>query len=518
MNIFFKRLLQVLTIWQMVAPGAAICQNGFNKIIEIPNTLSLNFDDILYDHDQLIIRGNAYNDSLNLWGFFIVGLDTNGMVLWHNTIEDSSHHTHIISNTPCRIVKSTNNGYLAPSKFYNYGKSCLFIFDSMGNEKYVQIYPKYGLTIFPKDVIQIGSNYFIAGSIQQENFKDDVFVIKTDSIGQQLWIKYYGTTAFSEPFGDLFKNPDSTFSISSSIYSDDYNDEPFGQGWRRPWIFTVDTSGQIVKQWMGQTNDARTLGGGPMYRTKEGDWIIVSVEHKDVLSAGQVDLNSSPTVTKLDSDYNLIWKKYLTDFNNIYDQIFDLEFDTIKNELILSGDIGIRFNPWSGALEGWICKMSADGELLWSIADTALYDPNHYVQHHLGGVALAPSGSIYAVGYIDHSKPPGRNYGWILKATPDGCIDTICTTVSVEEQINHKDEQVRVYPNPFSDRVHFRIQHLRSQSILKVFGPDGKECYQTTIFEGESTFNFDFPPGMYFYAITDDLGIFASGRIAVTPQ
>jgi len=518
MDLFLKRLLQILVIWQMVAPGAAICQNGFNKIIEIPNTLSLNFDDILYDHDQLIVRGNAYNDSLNLWGLFIAGLDTNGVVLWHNTIEDSSHHSHIISNTPCRVVKSTNNGYLAPSKFYNYGKSCLFILDSIGNEKYIQIYPKYGLTIFPKDVIQIGSNYFIAGSIQQENFKDDVFVIKTDSIGEQLWIKYYGSPAFSESFGDLLENPDSTFSISSSIYSDDYNDEPFGQGWRRPWIFTIDTSGQIIKQWMGQTNDTRTLGGGPMYRSDEGDWIIVSYEHKEVLSSGQTDLNSNPTITRLDSNYNLVWKKYLGNFTGIYDLIIDLEYDNRSQTIIAAGERVVSYAPWLSELEGWIIKLNMDGEILWSVSDTVISDPVNGVIHFLGGVEVAPTGSIYAAGYVTHSKPPQRDYGWIIKATADGCIDTICTTVSVEEQINHKDEQVRVYPNPFSDRVHFRIQHLRSQSILKVFGPDGKECYQTTISEGESTFNFDFPPGMYFYAITDDLGIFASGRIAVTPQ
>lgn len=469
MDSFIKRLLQILVIWQLVAPVAANCQNGFNKIIEIPNTLSLNFDDILYDHDQLIVRGNAYNDSLNLWGLFIAGLDTNGVVLWHNTIEDSSHHSHIISNTPCRVVKSTNNGYLAPSKFYNYGKSCLFILDSIGNIKYIQIYPKYGLTIFPKDVIQIGSNYFIAGSIQQENFKDDVFVIKTDSIGEQLWIKYYGSPAFSESFGDLLENPDSTFSISSSIYSDDYNDEPFGQGWRRPWLFTIDTSGQIVNQWMGQTNDARTLGGGPIYRTKEGDWIIVSVEHKDVLSAGQVDLNSSPTVTKLDSNFNLVWKKYMTDFIGMFDEILDIEYDSKRDEYIFTGQKTVYFNQWSGALEGWICKMSADGELLWSVADTALYDPNHYVQHHLGGVALAPSGSIYAAGYIDHSKPPGRNYGWIIKATADGCIDTICTTASVEEQINRKKVPIPVYPNPTSDLLYIDLSGIEGQNITVEF-------------------------------------------------
>lgn len=208
----------------------------------------------------------------------------------------------------------------------------------------------------------------------------------------------------------------------------------------------------------------------------------------------------------------------MTDFIGMFDEILDIEYDSKRDEYIFTGQKTVYFNQWSGALEGWVCKISPDGEVLWTRADTALYDPNHYVQHHLGGVALAPSGSIYTAGYISHSKPPGLNYGWIIKVTVDGCIDTICTTVSVEEQINHKDEQVRVYPNPFRDRVHFRIKHLRSQSILKVFGPDGKECYQTAIFEGENTFNIDFPTGMYFYAIIDDLGIFASGRFAVTPQ
>ena len=469
MNVFLKRLFQVLTIWQLVAPGAANCQYGFNKIVEIPNTLSLNFDDILYDHDQLIVRGNAYNDSLNLWGLFVAGLDTNGIVLWHNTLVDTSGQSHIVTNTPSRFIISNSNKLVIPTYYFNTNKMGLFLTDSVGNELLPIIYPEYGLVTFPFDIIQHNNSYYIFGRIIRENYIGDVFILKVDSLGGEVWIKYYGAPPYSETFGDVLENTDGTFSISSSIYSADYYDEPFGQGWRRPWIFTVDTSGQIVEQWMGQTNDARTLGGGPMYRTDNGDWILVSVEHKAVLSSGQIDLNSSPTVTKLDSDYNLIWKKYLTDFIGMFDEILDLEYDSIRDEYIFTGQKTVYFNPWSGALEGWIFKMSADGELLWSVADTALYDPNHYVQHHLGGVALAPSGSIYTAGYIDHSKPPGRNYGWILKVAPDGCIDTICTTVSVEEQINHKKVPIPVYPNPTSDLLYIDLSEIEGQAITVEF-------------------------------------------------
>ena len=466
---FLKRLLTIMAIWQIAAPGTAICQNGFNVILNIPNTLSLNFDDILYNHDHLIVSGNAYIDSLNLWGLFITELDTNGIVLWHNTLLDSSGQSHIVTNTPCRFIKKEDNSYVVPTYYFNTGKLGLFIVDSTGKKVQFQIYPKYELTIFPKDIIQMDNSFYILGTIQRENFKDDVFILKTDSLGQQLWIKFIGTPAYNETFGDVLNNHDGTFTISSSIFSDDYYDQPFGQGWRRPWVFTVDTSGQIINQWMGQTNDARTLGGGPMYRTDDGDWILVSYEHKEVLTSGQTDLNSNPTITKLDSNFNLIWKKYLGNFTGIYDLIIDLEYDNRSQTLVAAGERVVSYAPWLSELEGWILKLNLDGEILWSVSDTVISDPVNGVIHFLGGVEVAPTGSIYAAGYVTHNKPPQRDYGWIIKATPDGCIDTICTTLSIEEQIRHKTMPIPVYPNPTSDILYIDLSKIEGQTITVEF-------------------------------------------------
>lgn len=469
MNPIIIRLLQILVIWQMVAPGAAICQNGFNKIIEIPNTLSLNFDDILYNHDQLIVRGNAYIDSLNLWGLFVAGLDTNGIVLWYNTLVDTSGQSHIVTNTPSRFIISNSNELAIPTYYFNTNKMGLFLTDSVGNELLSYIYPEYGLVIFPFDIIQHNNSYYIFGRIIRENYIGDVFILKVDSLGGEVWIKYYGAPPYSETFGDVLENTDGTFTISSSIYSADYYDEPFGQGWRRPWIFTVDTSGQIVEQWMGQTNDTRTLGGGPIYRTDEGDWILVSYEHKEVLASGQTDLNSNPTITRLDSNYNLVWKKYLGNFTGIYDLIIDLEYDNRSQSIIAAGERVVSYAPWLSELEGWIVKLDLDGEILWSVSDTVISDPVNGVIHFLGGVEVAPTGSIYAAGYVTHSKPPQRDYGWIIKATADSCIDTICTTVSVEEQINRNKAPIPVYPNPTSDILYIDLTKVEGQRITVEF-------------------------------------------------
>lgn len=518
MNFFLKRLLLVCTVWQLVASGAANCQIGFNKIIDIPNTLSLNFDDIVYEGDRLIVRGNAYYDSLNLWGLFIAGLDTNGIVLWHNTIVDTFSQSPIITNTPGRFIINNDNNFVIPTAYFNTNKMGIFILDSIGKELISHIFPKYGLLAYPYDIIQSNNFYYIFGRIVRENYIGDVFILKSDSSGHERWIKYYGTPQTNETFGDVLKNNDGTFTISSSVYSDDYYDEPFGHGWRRPWIFTVDTSGQIRKQWTGQQNDIRTLGGGPLFKTNDGDWIVVSYEHKAVLSAGQTDINSAPTVSKLDPDFNLIWKIYLSDFNNIYDFINDLEYDAVRDEYILTGDIGIQFNPWSGALEGWICKLSSEGDVLWSMADTALYDPNHYVQHHLGGVALSPHGSIYAAGYIDHSIPPGINYGWIIKVTPDGCIDTICTTVSVEDQMKYKEVPIPVYPNPTTDLLNINLKDILSTPLTITFiSVDGKVLGTSILQSGLNSITLKDvignQRGVIFYKILGLNQIISQGKI-----
>ncbi|MEP6645904.1 MAG: T9SS type A sorting domain-containing protein [Saprospiraceae bacterium] len=508
-------LLQIsfLSIWQTAVISTAICQNGFNKIESYSGSKSVNFDDVLYINNEINVRGDIYVDSLNTWGLLISRMDTNGLVNWYRVFTNDSNY--IITNTPSRFIRTKTKGFAIPNYLWGTGKIIFYLIDSTGRQLTNQILPKFGLAVFPFDIIQVQKNFLIFGQVQKEDFNEDLFVIAVDSVGHEKWIKFYGDSLNDEIFGDVIDQNDGNFTISASIFNAKFFDEPFGQGWVRPWFLTIDTSGNIVKEWKGNKNDSRTFGGGQVYRTKKGDWIIVSTEYKDVLSAGVTDLNDAPTVSRLDSNFNLIWKTYLSDYTGMFDLIADMEYDTSRDEIVVAGQRAVYFNPWSGAYEAWIAKLSADGQILWSVSDTSSEIMWPYADPYIGGLEIAPSGSIYAAGYLDDLHSPRRNYGYLIKVTPDGCMSTLCNTTSINDQIQKKSHKVLVYPNPVIDEIHISVNDLSGPTDFLAYDLYGQIVSKVKLRQGDNTISLDLPSGIYFYSVSKNQEIISSVKFVV---
>jgi hypothetical protein len=105
-------------------------------------------------------------------------------------------------------------------------------------------------------------------------------------------------------------------------------------------------------------------------------------------------------------------------------------------------------------LGGSTFKFTSDGDSLWARLDTAFWHPDCGSENYLGGVAVLPSGSIIAAGYANTNcyPPTTRSWGWVLKISKDGCVDTLCITTSLEPE--PALPEVIVYPNPTKGLVY----------------------------------------------------------------
>lgn len=128
----FKKLISYFIFGISLIPFPAVCQYGFKKVIDYNDSRSLNFDDIQVRNDKIYISGNAYIDSVNLWGQSFAEFDTNGISLWQKTYLDST--SHIIKNTPARFYFCENGNIIIPIKYFNRGNLGLIFLDSIGNE------------------------------------------------------------------------------------------------------------------------------------------------------------------------------------------------------------------------------------------------------------------------------------------------------------------------------------------------------------------------------------------------
>lgn len=497
----------VVAFWHVVLVNSTTCQEGFKKLIYLPETESSNIDDIAYWNGKLVMRGNAFNDSLNLWGLSILTMDTTGNLLSYNTIYDTVNHRHNVVNSPSRFIITDDNRFVIPASYFNGRNVVLFITDTTGNEISTHEYPNSEKTIFVEGIQQIGTSFYILGTISRYNGLNDIFIIKTDSLGNYVWNKYYGSAA-NEYFSDAQVTENSTLVISSKVLL-------IGGG-SQAWIFSVDTSGTIIYDWKGDQDDARVKGGGSFYTTQNGDIIITSLEVKEVLLQGAYNLFNGPTITKLDSNFNFIWKDTLAHFTSAWDNFVDLEYDSTRDEFVAVGQRMVLYYPWYGSLEVWVVKFKPDGEIMWSISDTIASDSIHGVWHLTSGMVFSPEGSIYITGNLETFTNPPNNCGWVIKVTPDGCMDTLCTITSVEKPPDpRKLNYVKVFPNPVEDEINILIHDLSGPGILNLFNLDGRLLLTTTVYQGENTIPIDLPSGIYFYSIFNNNRITATGKIAV---
>ncbi|MCB9285876.1 MAG: hypothetical protein H6560_01060 [Lewinellaceae bacterium] len=76
---------------------------------------------------------------------------------------------------------------------------------------------------------------------------------------------------------------------------------------------------------------------------------------------------------------------------------------------------------------GWLHKFSPEGDSVWENLIDAPFPIVYTNQGTLAGVGELSSGSIVAAGETINGN---QRYIWLVKVTADGCLDTLCSTVS----------------------------------------------------------------------------------------
>lgn len=488
-------------------------QSGFCTSLAKDIPFSMDMDDIQFHNSHLLVSGTAFIDSVDLWGLILAKVDTNGLVLWKETFHDTSLNSHIVLNSPCRFLITKDQNIILPVYYYNTGKMGLFITDSIGHEINHVLYNNDGLSIFPFEVVEAFGEYYVLGISQRNDYMHDVFILKVDSIGNQLWLKYYGLLQYHDDFiGDAIVNNNGNITVSASRHTNGYGETNPPSSWKKPWIFTIDTSGKIFEEWIGEENDIRTSGGGPTLLMENGDWIISSFYLKNFNTIGNPDIQLAEVVSRLDSNFNLLWRIDLSSFNRT-DRIRDIAFDPLRDQIIVAGEKLLIYDD-EYSKEAWVIKLDSNGDIIWSITDTLYYSRQE--EHFTAGLDLSPSGSIYVGGYVTVNELDPRFQGFILKVTPDGCTDTLCTTTSIVEQIKNWEHNVLLFPNPAVDELKLLIKSMAGTGDLKVYDIQGNCTITSKVFQGTNVISTtSLANGLYFYSISSSAGIIYSGKFTI---
>ena len=297
--------------------------------------------------------------------------------------------------------------------------------DSQGQEEWNQTFGgdlgEYGYSVQQTT----DGGYIITGStLSYGNGGANVWLIKTDSNGDSLWTKTFG--------GDLVDVGYSVQQTENGGYIVTGRTESFGNGGRDVWLIKTDSQGQ--EEWNQTFGGSASDIGHSVQQTEDGGYIIAGETQsfgnggKDVWliktdSQGQEEWNQTFGGSASDIGHSV---QQTTDGGYIIIGTWLIKTDSNGNEEWINDDIsgrsgqqtvdglyiiaGSTYSYVYGGMEVWLIKTDCNGDSLWANAFGGYgYDEGHSVQQTTDGG--------YIVTGLTQSYGNGDTDVWLIKTT-----------------------------------------------------------------------------------------------------
>ena len=194
-------------------------------------------------------------EGLIIAGTSIIKTDGNGQIQWS------------VATSATSIRQTNDGGYIALNNPY-FDDINLIKLDANGGVEWTQIY-SLGGNNFAQDVIQTtdGGYLITVNSSGIGSGEIDAVLIKTDALGNQLWIETYGGIYHDEVFG-VEQTIDGGYIIAGLRQLDDLFDNDL-------WVIKLDAQGTIQWDWsedLGDNNWAHAI-----IQTADGGYAVAGL-------------------------------------------------------------------------------------------------------------------------------------------------------------------------------------------------------------------------------------------------
>lgn len=329
------------------------------------------------------------------------------------------------------VQVTSNNGFIMTGATASYGAGdrdvWLIRADSLGDTLWTRTYGGSGLDCAEWVIPTNDGGYAITGNTWSFGAgAGDLWIIKTDSLGDSLWTKTYGGVANDGGFS-ISQTADSGFMIAGAT-------ESFGAGMTDVWLLRTDVAGDTV--W------TRTYGG-PLHDgcrsavlTFDGGFLLAAGTCS--YGAGEGDL----WLIKTDAGGDTLWT-----------QLYGgTEYD-VGNEIIETADRGYYLTGYTESFgagnplipDVWVVKTDSLGDSLWTrtyggVSHEAGYSGQQTLDkgYIITGVVYTQNGDIWiiktdSIGNILWNKILGdsaADSGRSIRQTSDGGYIIACTTTN----------------------------------------------------------------------------------------
>jgi hypothetical protein len=484
----------------------SIAQVTFNKVFDIDNGIESAGSVVVTNDNNFLFYGSGrYNFVNGRNAISIFKSDQQGNILWY---KQYGKITQSWFGNVGVLINRFEGGYAL----------CGTVYDSLADQTnaLVMKFDENGDTLFTKQYggsrndnfssirqMEDGSFYLLGSTLSYGDINGDYYLVKTDSVGNELWYKTYGSNSYERGASiDITLDNGLILGGSSAKFTPKPN---------APLIIKTDSLGSI--QWektYGTQNGADC--GGQVFSLKDGGYIITHC----------IDTFSQPSdkvmqLIKTDESGEILWRRV---FDNSVIRIIRRAKELQDGTLLFAGEI---WNTQEGRYTGYLIKYDANGNLLWerkpsyihpgrpSQGSCAFYDfvedANNYLV--LTGVAFGAS---------------NNSDFWLLKLDEYGCEVAGCQ-VGINDPQTPKGGLGGVYPNPVSDRslviIKVSQQYAQQPCIFMLFDVNGREVYRkSSTFNTSGYYEFLFEKnnlnkGIYFYTVQSNNEPVGKGKIMI---
>lgn len=409
-------------------------------------------------------------DSSDIW---LIKIDVDGDTMWTRTYGG-------VDDDYCRSVKqTTDGGYIIAGSTQSFGAGNIAAYiikvDINGDTLWTKVFGGPNVDLLESVQQTIDSGYIFVGSTSSFGAGSrDVWLIKTDAIGDTVWTKTYGGVDYDRA-SSVQQTTDGGYIVGGSTSS---FGEPFGD----VWLIKTDTIGDTLwtKTFGGTARDF----GSSVQQTSDSGYIAAGFTES--YGAGFRDV----WLIKTDVNGDTLWTKT---YGGIYlDRGISVQQTTDGGYIV--GGYTESFGPGDVAM--YLIRTDTAGDTLW----TTTYGGD---MSDIGWMAQQTSDGGYIFVGSTNSFGFGESDIWLIKVAPD--------TFGFEEKNNTIPDNFCfcITPNPANRkcRIDYVLQQKERISIamFDICGRFIKEIMNDIYSVGKShivTDISDLPAGVYFVRLS----------------
>jgi len=368
-----------------------------------------------------IIAGTTTSSGAGARDLWLLKVSPSGDTVWTKTYGGTNHEEGMC------VQQTFDNGYIIAGLTNSFGAGAYDVWliktDSLGNGIWTRTYGGTSYDVSRQVQQTSDGGYIIVGFTESFGAGNgDIYLIKTNANGDSLWIKTYG--GVNRDFGfSVQQTIDNGYIIAGYTYS-------FGAGSSDVYLIKTDVNGQVI--WTRTYGGALKESGRLVQQTSDGGYIIVG-----------------------------------------YTESFGM-----------------------GGSDVWLLKIDENGDSIW----TRVYGGS---EGDAGYGLDQTTDNGYIITGATHSFGAGGADVWILKTEPDISIDEERSTKIVffvsRAEPNPFQDQVKIkYGLPKSADVQISIYNLLGQEVRALLNEKKKAGIYYATWDGRSNTGNELPAGIYF--------------------